>query len=422
MRHSFVKKLLSFRLFQHTLFNLRDVNLSAAIGAVFFGLYLTNLADGLSAPDSIFPSIISVLCKLLIFTTLFFCIKVILKRLNKAILAMIIPVLVVPILQFVLFPSTKSFFLNTYLTFVLTIFPAVICVSVLKDYTTCFRVLMLSSLLISLLNFLVLVLCGGDAFHGRYNMGYANSLILPTNLMLWCAFSVSDRWKERIPLLILVFCNILGVFVYGSRGALAAIGLFCVFLFFRIPFPTPRSKKIKLFIVLACIPLLIFYRPILSLVNVILEKVGFYSRTLDLLISDAGHDSGRSVLWSTVWSDFSTNPFSIRGINSDYAVIGIFSHNIFLELLHAFGVLLGVPLCVALVLCILCTLMLTFTPENILKMLTLFSFFPICLWSGSLWVSLPFWLWIAFFLKSPAPFREAIRNISSLFPHNQRSL
>ncbi len=374
-----------------------DSNLSIAIGAIIGGLYVTNLADGLALTKGTPALVIAALCKLLILAALALCIKAVVERANKLLLGICIALLAVLPLQGFLFRDTWPFFTETYVTFATSIFPGMICFSVLQDYRLCLRVLRYVSLGVAVLNWLVILLGGGEAFT-KYNMGYANALVLPTNLLVWHLITEARHWRERLLYAVAAVGNVIGIFTYGSRGALVCVLAFCVYVFFKVPVAHKYGRRIKVGILLTAVVLLIFYRPILSVVLNALELVGFRSRTLELLISDVTHDSGRMALWKTVWTDFATNILAVRGINSDYALIRIYSHNAVLELLHAFGICGG-----AVVLGGLWGIVTTFGGKTdaygVVRVLLLFSFMPLCFWSGSVWTSMYLWLWLVVCLR-----------------------
>lgn len=374
-------------------------NLSMAFCAIVTGLYLTNLGHGIFPAGSIMPTVVSWVSKLLILVMLLPCIRTILARASNLMFLMFGVVLVVPLMQRLLFPDTWGYFSATYTTYLLTIFPGMICFAAIQDYNKCLRHLLATSAIISVINLLVVVFAGGSAFSTKYSMGYANALILPTNALIWHLVASKKSPWVRVVCAVLVAGNLLGVFVYGSRGALAVMMAFCVYLFFKVPISHKNSKAIKLGISLLALVLLIFYKPILTVLLDILESVGFESRTLSLLISDLGHDSGRAKLWASIWEDFTAAPFALRGINSDYVIINIYSHNVILELLHAFGLIFGCAVIAFLGCGVVQTMREKLNGYGVVRVLTCFSFFPMCFWSGSVWTSSYLWFWLIIWIR-----------------------
>lgn len=380
----------------------KERNLAIAVSAIVGGVYITNLSEGMTWLTGVSAYAVSNICKALILVLLLLCAGTIVERMNKKMLIVCSAVIAVPILQAILFPDTWVFFKESYQSFLISIFPGMICFAVIRDYDRCLKALVTVSVVISVINLAVMLIWGGDAFP-KYNMGYANALVLPTNLLLWEVISRGKTWRQRVLWAVMAATNLIGIFVYGSRGALACVAVFCVFLFFKTPIPGNHGRHIKLGIVLIMIPLLIFYKPILTFVLDIFNALGFESRTLSLLITDIGHDSNRSVLWQKVWSDFAADPLLIRGINSDYGIIGIYSHNALLELLHALGIIGTVILLDLAVWGIVNTFTGKADSYGRVRTLMLFCFFPLCLWSNSVWTSMYLWLWVMVCLRKDRP-------------------
>ena len=78
-------------------------------------------------------------------------------------------------------------------------------------------------------------------------------------------------------------------------------------------------------------------------------------------------------------------------------MIGIYSHNFIIELLYEFGILLGVPFIIYIIYAIFKTVISKNNYyTNLLKIL-LFNFFPLILWSATIWTSMFFWIWLLLF-------------------------
>lgn len=375
------------------LLNGKDENLSVAFCSIVLGLFFTNLSQGLFSSGSIMPKLVSLLSKAVIFLLLLMCIRVILERVYKPLLITTTIILIVPILQFFLFRDSWSYFSSSYLTFLLTIFPGMICFAALRDYQKCLQYLIITALGISIINLLVLVFMGGSAFTEKYSMGYANAMILPTNLLIYCFWRRHQKIATKITFFLLVVTNVASVLAYGSRGSLVAIAVFFLYAGFKTYYKE-MSRKVKTAIIAVLGVCVLLYRQIFTILYNIMTALGFYSRTLLLLTKNIGHDSGRSKIWNAVWSDFSQNPFLIRGINADHLVAGNYSHNFFLELLHALGIILGGAVCIYIIVQIVRTCCGKTSAFDTVKILLLFAFFPVCLWSSSVWTSMYFWLWI----------------------------
>lgn len=392
-----INKMLQIPAFRFKLFCLGDQNLAIAISAIVMGLFLTNLAHGIVGTGNIY-TIVSWSCKLLILIALVFSIRIILERFNSAVMVMIACVLLVPVAQFVFFRNTWSIFFNNYQTFLFTIFPGMVCLAVLKDSKETIRLLTWVSFGVSIINALVLLFWGANAFR-TYSMGYSNAMVLPSNMLVYCFWSRCRNVKTKLFAAALFVTNVIGILLYGSRGSLVAVGVF--FLFYSFMAIRKKLNLVHKIVIVAGILLcLVFYRQICTLLYNIASSFGYYSRTLYLLTTNFGHDSGRSELWAKIWMDFTSNPFAIRGVNADYLIVGGYSHNFFLELIHSLGIVFGGAFGVYIIVHLVRTIALRQDNFGDLKQLLMFSFFPICLWSSSVWTNMYFWLWLIICLRT----------------------
>ena len=386
---------------RHANIDLGDKRLSFTLCAIVTGLFMTNISEGIGHLLGVNAETVSLACKLLILLSLLVCATVILERLNVMMVLTALAFVICVILNFVIFPDNSVFFAKTVSTFLLTILPGMICLMALEDYRPCLRALIVASCIISLINTFVLLIMSDVQFGSGYSMGYANSMILPTNVLIYVLLEKNVSFLKKVGVALLIVLNIVSVMAYGSRGALVAIMAFVLVFGFKM-----LRKKTDFLIILAIIMTLllcvIFYRQIFSAVYNLLKQFGFNSRTLYLLSTDIGHDSGRSELWGEVIADISSNPFIAHGINGDYALIGIYSHSFIFELVHSLGILFGGIAIIFVLYLIIRTVFSRSDEYNAVRSVMLFSFFPICLFSLSVWTNMYFWLWLTVCLRGYA--------------------
>ena len=229
-------------------------------------------------------------------------------------------------------------------------------------------------------------------------MGFANIMIFPTNILIYYLFNSKSNNIKKIVTIILVLFNIFVVFSFGSRGALIDIVAFMMFSFI-----TNKEKTAGKYITIIVIGIIImmgvvFFNDIIDTLINIFDELGINSRTLTILSTDLNHDSGRSEIWESIIKEIEQNPFKVRGINAEYAIVGIYSHNMFLELMYDLGILLGLPITIYIIYAIIKTLLVKKKSAYVhLLQLILFSFFPLLLWSDSIWKSIFFWIWVCCF-------------------------
>ena len=153
---------------------------------------------------------------------------------------------------------------------------------------------------------------------------------------------------------IIAFAALVVMFIFGTRGPiLCAIVFLATYLLHKTITSHKRSNYVLL--ALAMIALLVFYVydemliDIVSFVANIFEKFGFSTRIFDFFISGEVTESlGREYLKQETIRAILDNPIKGYGITGDQYLLGVYCHNLILEMWCHFGVLGG-----SLVLCML---------------------------------------------------------------------
>jgi hypothetical protein len=190
--------------------------------------------------------------------------------------------------------------------------------------------------------------------------------------------------------------------VFGSRGALVSV-LFFILISILVYIQYKKQKTMYIFVVsLSFVFIILLSSQIIELITHILNVFGVSSRNL-LLISSSNflYDSNRFVIWKSILNDFLQNPFIIRGINSDYFVqTGLstadYSHNLFIEIFHSFGMVFGFIFSAFIIARVVKTFNFKTDNYSMVKLVFLSGFFPLLLWSGSIWTNSSFWFWLSF--------------------------
>ena len=98
----------------------------------------------------------------------------------------------------------------------------------------------------------------------------------------------------------------------------------------------------NIIILLFIIFTVIFLREILIFANTILNRIGIYSRSIDLFLEGEMYLSGRDIIYGEVINQIVSNPIFGIGLAGDRIYTGgVYSHNIFLEILSGFGIIMG---------------------------------------------------------------------------------
>lgn len=186
----------------------------------------------------------------------------------------------------------------------------------------------------------------GETVKRAYSLSFGYAMLLPSIIFLYIFFK-----KKSILYLLLSVAGIGLIFLQGSRGALLMLAIFVGLMVISgiIDSKDATYKTIKIIaIILAIVFIFAFGGTILRTVVNMLKSIGFESRTLDLLVSgDFTNDSGRNIIWSSVYDAIKTGglfgygAFGDRPFVFPHHYVG-YSHNIFLELICSFGIIGGI--------------------------------------------------------------------------------
>lgn len=371
-----------------------DKKLSLCAVCMMLGLFLVNSMNILGDYIGITPAVMSNVNKGLIFISLLFSATAILRRMKSLhIIVTIIYVLTV-VVNIVLFPENQQIFKETASTFLFTIFPIIIVFISIEDYSVMYRFLLKSSYIILVLSIIVLLLSFTHKNSNElYTMGYSNSMIFPMLITFRELYMKFDKTKMAI------FTGaLLSMLILGSRGAFIAIFFYVATIITKnTDFRSVERKKVLLWML--CITIIVFHRKLLmALVNILLS-FGVSSRTLNLFTnkSDGIYLSGRSEIYPVIWDAIKNAPFDVRGINADYRLAGIYSHNIVLEVICEMGLVFGSIFLIYILICALKTLRMNNNPLNDIIIISMCSSLPKLFISGTLWTQVYFWVWLCLF-------------------------
>lgn len=233
---------------------------------------------------------------------------------------------------------------------------------------------------------------------GEYNLGFGYDVLL-----LFVLFTVlgkrESKWYYGLSGIALV-CILIG----GSRGPLLGVALIVLIqMWDRLRIRRMIEKlTITGLLAVGCGLIIVNFPTIMLNLGLLLQRFGFSSRTVMLLVSGNYHsDSGRGTLYSIALDLIKTGgPFG-HGIYGDRFVISQqtslwigYCHNIALEILVDFGYLLGGIILIVMIWRILRILR---APDSVWR--SLYLIFLIAssqlILSGSLWYIASFWAAIA---------------------------
>lgn len=385
----------------------RDRRLSYVIAWMLMGLFLTNAVAIGGEVLVITTEMMSLINKVILLFLIILNLNTLCNRIKENQIFYILGMLTLFVINYLIFANEREYQLVLIFTYFITILPVVVILSCIRDYQILLDIMVKMSVAILILSGLCLLIDSTVGAGYTYSMGYANSLIIPICCMIYLYFE-----KRKFIFIILAIIGGLNISILGSRGALLAIGVYFITqLMKRVNTLENRNRVLVLsMLIIFC---LIFFRPILGLIEFILAQNGFSSRTIELLLNDFMHSSGRGIIYEAIKQEIKLQPFVIRGIGGEYHVTGgFYAHNFILEILCDFGVIVGGILLIIVFIGIIRTL--TLKEDNgKCSVATLFfsCAIPILLISESIWQSVYFWLWGAMIVSIALKERRFPRSI-----------
>lgn len=373
-----------------------EQKLSRFLSAVVFFLFLTNISAGLSeiVNGIVSAELISNLLKIFLGIMLIFRLPIIVRRFNKRMLAAVFGAILISLLNLLLFQENTSYFISCATTFFSMCFTTYFVASVITDFSELRRQLLKISYMVAIIVgvLLIWIFTGriSSFNNGTYSMGFGYACQVPTMCM------ILEAAKNRsITSLIGTAVLLVAIIAFGSRGPLLGILLFA--LFWSIRYLMRLRRYILCIIVVSAVILLFFcYKDLLLLLADVFETMGIQSRTIRLMTMDTVHTAGRDELYDALLPLIAEKPFAVRGINAEWNVIGIYAHNIVIELLYQGGLIVGGAAIIYILIKILKTLIVKEeTDWSALCLMFLFASVPQLMVSSSLWICHGFWIWLA---------------------------
>lgn len=368
-----------------------------AVCCIITGLFLTNISYGIFQDNLLLYQLVNLGCKAIILGCLLVSCIFIMKRINIKIILYIAIFILTILIQLVFFQNLNDYFIDNLINYATVILPTVVCFLSIKDYEKILKYLIKTSFFIATFTAIAFIVFGNNLFKDGYSMGFANIMIFPTNTLIYYLFNTKISKTKKVFTTILVLFNIFTIFAFGSRGALIDIVAFFIFSFIVNKKKTVGKYITIIATVIVMLVCITFYDDIIKYLISVFDDLGINSRTLTILSTDLNHDSGRTEIWESILAKISENPFEIRGINAEYMLVGIYSHNMFLELIYDLGIFIGTVITIYIIYAIIRTLLAKPSSYVHILQLLLFSFFPLLLWSDSIWRSIFFWVWICYF-------------------------
>lgn len=181
----------------------------------------------------------------------------------------------------------------------------------------------------------------GNELRWSYSLNFGFSLVIFVCFFLYCGI-----YDKNLPDLLLSFFGMGMILLGGSRAAFVDVGIFVV-MYIALRIYDSKNTKRNIMIALGIIVLgILLYRPILMGIASLLDMMNISSRTIRTLLNgEFFRTNGRSEIWAAAIDMIQSNPFGYGFMGARHGISKIHivghPHNVFLEILIDYGVILG---------------------------------------------------------------------------------
>ncbi len=175
-----------------------------------------------------------------------------------------------------------------------------------------------------------------------YNMNVAYILLPSVMYLLYYAI-----YKDRKKYWIIGILSALSLFIFGTRGPILCAFVFIIVYFLHRTLVSHKLKNYGLLLLSVTGFGFMsanesFFKNLAGVLSNIFARFGFSTRIFDFLAAgDATTSTGRDYLTSETIDAIIANPIFGYGFTGDQYLLGVYCHNIFLELWCHFGIIGG---------------------------------------------------------------------------------
>lgn len=159
--------------------------------------------------------------------------------------------------------------------------------------------------------------------------------------------------KKRVIYTVIAAALSLVILIFGTRGPIVCILVYVAALTIYLAFKSRSIKKTLILLVVFAVVLSIFifdalFIEVSTALSKQFERIGFSTRIFNFIIEgDIIASKGREALAKNTIEAILENPLWGYGVTGDRALLGIYPHNIFLEVLCQYGIIFGSILIIA---------------------------------------------------------------------------
>lgn len=279
-----------------------------------------------------------------------------------------------------------------------TCLPSFIYAYSINDWDVLMKVIEKTSIIVFIVGSITGILAFlGKVQIGQYSMSLSYYMLLPNIIYM-------NKFLDRISLKssVILGISLLVILALGSRGAIMCIGVFIILKLIR-KLKHLTYSKLLMFIILFSIIIfgLIFLDEIQEFIyNFLLINFGIRSRSIYLFLQDEIHLSGRDILYRIVIEETMKKPFIGLGLTGDRFILqGGYVHNLLIEILSNFGLVIGTILIVFVIFFLIKALFIKDTKKYNMIIIWLSLGFVHLFVSGTYLTDLNFWIMLGLNFK-----------------------
>ncbi len=249
-------------------------------------------------------------------------------------------------LSYLLFPENQQFYnSNNLKNIFLGAFPFLLLGSNFDEGDAFFKWLIRLSSFAIVVNVLYLSFYLSNRTMSNDNMHWAYLLVPHVLLVIKGTFD-KEKLIIRIVRIIVSIVGTLYVLSMGTRGPILIIIIyFGILIFLKLIQAGWKKALVPILIVGGLIVFILSdsYMGVILQIRDYFSKAGLSVRSIDLFLNGEyiSYQSGRDVIYATLWEKVYERPILGYGIFGEWQFIGYTAHNIYLQLCVHFGILIG---------------------------------------------------------------------------------
>ena len=296
-------------------------------------------------------------------------------------------------IQYIIYPQNGRYLADVLVMVFFVCIPSFFYASCISNLAILKRSMLQASYVVFSVGLLLAIRAsiGLQGILGAYSMPLAYYMLLPSLMFIDALFD-----RRSVGLLLVTLSSLLIIAIFGARGPLFSVAVYIVFRFLHADALKKRTGPIIALTTTALVfTIFTYFEHIVKNMISWIALANMRSRTLELLIAQDLHLSGRELIFAQVWRGIASNPVVGVGLAGDrYILGGTYAHNFALEILAHFGVIVG-GLVIALILMLLIRSQLCRNKEkrDIYTIWIALGFVHL-LFSGSYLVEFQFWMFL----------------------------